>query len=38
MINLEGLCHICFKSGVKLHLSKGQILCSECLEKINAKN
>ncbi len=35
---MEGLCHICLKSGVKLHLSKGQIVCSECLEKINAKN
>ena len=38
MINLEGLCHICFKSGVKLRLSKGVILCGDCFDKENAKN
>jgi len=38
MVKLEGLCHICFSSGVKLHLSKGVILCDECQKKENAKN
>ena len=38
MSNLEGLCHICFSSGVKLHVSKGEIMCLDCLEKINGKN
>lgn len=29
---MRGLCHGCFKSGVELGLSKGRILCRECLE------
>ncbi len=38
MIMVHGLCHVCFTSGVEILISKGRILCQDCLNKINAKN
>jgi len=35
---LKGLCRICFRSGVPLLILKGDVMCSECMEKNNAKN
>ncbi len=38
LIDMRGLCHICFRSNLDLVISKGNILCQECFEKQNAKN
>ncbi len=35
---MRGLCHNCFRSGVELVISKGDILCQDCFDKKKAKN
>lgn len=35
---MKGLCHSCFRSGIDLIVSKGEIICQDCYDKNNAKN
>ncbi len=38
MEHTVGLCHFCLRSNVRLTVSRGRILCADCLAKADAKN
>ena len=35
---MKGLCHKCLVSNIELITLKGEIMCKDCFEKLNAKN
>ncbi len=37
-MGMKGLCHKCLISNVELVIFKGEIVCKDCFQKLNAKN